>query len=155
MTDPLIGLIFVDVAKLDLEAHVPKITSFWETILLGAQTYRGGAFRPHAAIHMRVGLRPGHFERWLAMWHAPSTSSSTGRGRRLAKAHATRVANAFLHACSRCPCRASRSPARTGARSSRSSSTARSTPDAAAAGVRFPALSGARTAVTVGRCAFS
>ena len=96
MSDPLIGWIFVDVAKLDLEAHVPQITSFWETILLGAQTYRGGAFRPHAALHMRVGLRPGHFERWLALWHVTVDELFDGPRARLAKAHATRVANAFL-----------------------------------------------------------
>src|SRR5918998_258455 len=59
MRDPIIGFIFTDVAKLDLEAHVPEITSFWETVLLGTQTYRGGAFAPHAALHRRVGLRAG------------------------------------------------------------------------------------------------
>ena len=67
LEDPLIGFIFTDVAKLDLDAHVPKITSFWETILLGAQTYRGGAFRPHAALHRQVPLRSGHFVRWLVI----------------------------------------------------------------------------------------
>jgi hypothetical protein len=39
LTDPTIGFIFTDVAHLDLEAHVPEITSFWETILLGAQLH--------------------------------------------------------------------------------------------------------------------
>ena len=37
LTDPIIGFIFTDVAKLDLEAHVPTITSFWETVLLGSR----------------------------------------------------------------------------------------------------------------------
>ena len=54
LTDPVIGFIFVDVAQLDLEAHVPRIASFWETILLGAQSYGGGAFRPHAALNAQV-----------------------------------------------------------------------------------------------------
>jgi len=36
--DPLIGWLFTDVARLDLEAHVPRITSFWETVLLGARS---------------------------------------------------------------------------------------------------------------------
>ena len=96
LTDPVIGFIFTDVAHLDLDAHVPEITAFWETILLGAQTYRGGAFRPHAALHMRVGLRAGHFERWLVLWHATVDELFDGPRARLAKAHATRVANAFL-----------------------------------------------------------
>jgi hemoglobin len=96
MTDPMIGWIFVDVAKLDLEAHVPVIASFWETILLGTQTYRGGAFRPHAALHMRVGLRPGHFERWLTLWYETVDDLFAGERADLAKAHAARVARAFL-----------------------------------------------------------
>ena len=59
LEDPIIGFIFVDVAKLDLEAHVPRIASFWETILLGARSYGGGAFRPHAELHAKVRLREG------------------------------------------------------------------------------------------------
>jgi hemoglobin len=96
MVDPMIGWIFVDVAELDLEAHVPVIASFWETILLGSQSYRGGAFRPHAALHMKVPLRAGHFDRWLALWHATVDELFAGERAELAKAHATRVGQAFL-----------------------------------------------------------
>ena len=96
MRDPVIGFIFVDVAHLDLEAHVPQITSFWETVLLGARSYRGGAFRPHAVLHAKVGLRPGHFERWLALWRTTVDELFAGPRADLAKAHAERVAGAFL-----------------------------------------------------------
>jgi hemoglobin len=93
--DPVIGFLFVDVAKLDLEAHVPRITSFWETVLLGARSYAGGAFRPHAQLHHRVPLRAGHFERWLALWGATVDELFAGERAELAKAHAWRVAHAF------------------------------------------------------------
>jgi hemoglobin len=95
LSDPMIGWIFTDVAKLDLEAHVPVLTSFWETILLGAQSYRGGAFRPHAEIHSQVGLRAGHFERWLALWRTTVDELYAGERAELAKDHAWRVAHAF------------------------------------------------------------
>ncbi|HTU96779.1 MAG TPA: group III truncated hemoglobin [Solirubrobacteraceae bacterium] len=95
LTDPVIGFIFVDVAKLDLEAHVPKIASFWETILLGAQSYAGGAFRPHALINAQVRLRGGHFERWLWLWRMTVDELFAGERAELAKAHAERVARAF------------------------------------------------------------
>src|SRR6201996_6913469 len=95
LTDPVIGFIFVDVAKLDLEAHVPRIASFWETILLGAQSYGGGAFRPHAAINAQVRLRAGHFERWLWLWGATVDELFAGERAELAKSHADRVARAF------------------------------------------------------------
>ena len=95
LTDPVIGFIFVDVAHLDLEAHVPKIASFWETILLGAQSYAGGAFRPHAALNAQVQLRAGHFERWLWLWRATVDELFAGERAELAKSHAERVARAF------------------------------------------------------------
>src|SRR3954449_2493256 len=95
LVDPIIGWIFTDIAQLDVEAHVPEIASFWETILLGAQSYRGGAFRPHAALHLRVRLRSGHFERWLVLWRETVDSLFAGERAELAKAHALRVARAF------------------------------------------------------------
>ena len=95
LVDPIIGFLFTDVAQLDLEAHVPEITSFWETVLLGVPSYRGGAFRPHAALHMRVPLRRAHFDRWLVLWHETVDSLFAGERAEMAKAHAVRVARAF------------------------------------------------------------
>ena len=95
LEDPIIGWIFVDVAKLDLDAHVPVIASFWETLLLGRQSYSGGAFRPHADLHAKVALRSGHFERWLVLWRATVDELFAGERAELAKAHAARVARAF------------------------------------------------------------
>lgn len=95
LTDPIIGFLFVDVAKLDLEEHVPVITSFWETILLGARSYGGGAFRPHAALNAQVPLHAGHFERWLLLWRTTVDELFAGERAEEAKAHAQRVARAF------------------------------------------------------------
>jgi hemoglobin len=95
LTDPVIGWLFTDVAHLDLEAHVPRIASFWETILLGARSYGGGAFAPHAALNARARLRAGHFERWLWLWQQTVDELFAGERAELAKAHASRVARAF------------------------------------------------------------
>ena len=95
LEDPVIGFLFTDVARLDLEAHVPVLASFWETILLGARSYGGGAFAPHAALHMRAPLRAAHFERWLVLWRATVDELFEGERAELAKAHAARVAHAF------------------------------------------------------------
>jgi hemoglobin len=95
LTDPVIGWLFTDVARLDLEAHVPRVASFWETILLGARSYGGGAFAPHAALNARARLRAGHFERWLWLWQQTVDELYEGERAELAKAHASRVARAF------------------------------------------------------------
>lgn len=95
LTDPVIGFIFVDVAHLDLEEHVPVIASFWETILLDAHSYAGGAFAVHASLNRQVRLRGGHFERWLALWTMTVDELFAGERAELAKSHAQRVARAF------------------------------------------------------------
>jgi hemoglobin len=95
LVDPLIGWIFVDVARLDLEAHVPRVTAFWESVLLGTRAYSGGAFAPHAALHTRADLQSGHFARWLLLWCTSVDELFVGDRAELAKAHAARVADAF------------------------------------------------------------
>jgi hemoglobin len=101
--DPIIGFLFTDVAKLDLEAHVPRITSFWETILLGARSYGGGAFRPHAALHTKAPLRRAHFDQWVNVWSSTVDELFAGERAELAKAHAVRVARAFHQRLSASP----------------------------------------------------
>jgi hemoglobin len=112
LEDPIIGFIFVEVAKLDLEAHVPRIASFWETVLLGARSYSGGAFRPHAELHAKVRLREGHFAQWLSLWCRTVDELFAGDRADLAKAHAHRVGRAFLGRLQHLPSHAD--PATTG-----------------------------------------
>lgn len=95
MTDPMIGFLFTDVAHLDLEEHVPIITSFWETMLLGAKSYGGGAFAPHVSLHRKAGLKAPHFERWLWLWRGTVDELFAGPRADEAKAHADRVGAAF------------------------------------------------------------
>ena len=97
MTDPIIGFLFTDVARLDLEAHIPQISDFWETILLGVKSYSGTPFEPHARLHAKANLRAGHFGRWLALWNETVDELFAGERAALAKAHALRVAQAFHH----------------------------------------------------------
>lgn len=96
MADEEIGWIFTEVAELDLAQHIPVIASFWETNLLGARSYRGGAFGPHARLHEKAGgLRQEHFERWLVLWCQTVDELFDGPIAAAAKVHALRVANAF------------------------------------------------------------
>ena|ERR1700761_1123761 len=96
MADEKIGPIFTDVAELDLEAHIPRITAFWATNLLDDVSYRGGAFGVHARLHEKAGgLRQEHFERWLVLWCQTVDEYYDGPIAAAAKVHALRLANAF------------------------------------------------------------
>jgi hemoglobin len=68
--DPVIGYLFTEVARLDLDAHLPVIGAFWETVLLDRPVYRGNPMRPHQALHALSALRAEHFQRWFAIWAA-------------------------------------------------------------------------------------
>lgn len=96
MVDPLIGFLFTDVAHLDLEQHRPVITSFWETLLLDAGTYAGGAFAVHARLNEKVPLQPGHFARWVSLWSRTVNELFEGPTATAAMAHGARIASAFL-----------------------------------------------------------
>lgn len=66
--DPLLGPVFTDVAEMDLDAHMPIMCDFWETILLGGDSYHRNAFRPHVELDRKMKLEMGHFSRWLELW---------------------------------------------------------------------------------------
>ena len=95
-------------------AHVPTIASFWETILLGARSYGGGAFAPHAELHTKVRLREAHFAQWLHLWCDTVNELFAGDRAELAKAHAHRVVQAFLRRLRHLSSSADPAPAITG-----------------------------------------
>ncbi|RKE22473.1 group III truncated hemoglobin [Streptomyces sp. TLI_171] len=94
--DPLIGPYFTEIARLDLDAHLPRITDFWESALLRTGSYRGNALAPHAAMHAISPLDAEHFGRWVQLWRATLDGLHAGPVTERAKAQAQRLAVAML-----------------------------------------------------------
>ena len=90
--DPVLGPIFIDVAKLDLAAHMPIMCDFWENILFDARKYPGGMMFKHMQLHMLTSLRLHHFQRWLDHWVETVEELFEGPRANVAKMHASRVA---------------------------------------------------------------
>ncbi|MEU2282517.1 group III truncated hemoglobin [Streptomyces sp. NPDC013178] len=97
IADDLIGPLFVEVARVDMTAHLPVMADFWESALLSPGVYRRNALRAHRELHARSPLRAEHFDRWLALWTATVRRRHRGpvADRAVGKAHA--VAGALLH----------------------------------------------------------
>ena len=93
--DELLGPIFIDIARMDLPAHLPVMCDFWESALLRTGRYHGNALRPHLQLHAKAGLTPDHFRRWLALWSATVDDRHRGEKAELAKLQATRIAGAL------------------------------------------------------------
>ncbi|MCM2544360.1 group III truncated hemoglobin [Burkholderia glumae] len=63
--DPLLGPVFA--AKLDgrWDQHLPKMVTFWSSLVLGTKNYRGNVQAKHQPLD---GLEPAHFSRWLTLF---------------------------------------------------------------------------------------
>lgn len=93
--DELLQPMFVDVAQMDLAAHLPVMCDFWTTVLFGARIYHGGAYAPHARLHALSPLTSRHFERWLAIWERTVDDMYAGDVADTAKDRARSIAQAF------------------------------------------------------------
>ena len=85
-TEPLLAPYFEGI---DMRAHMPRIESFWATILFQTGSYSGNAFQPHLVM---PGLTGGHFERWVATLEATLDARFTGPKTEQMKALAHRIA---------------------------------------------------------------
>lgn len=63
--DPLLGPVFD--AKLNgrWDDHLPKMVSFWSSLVLGTKGYRGNVQQAHQPLD---GIEPAHFSRWLSLF---------------------------------------------------------------------------------------
>lgn len=91
-TDELIGPIFNRIIETRWPAHLARMYSFWETVLLGNYTYSGAPFLPHA----RLPLSQEHFDRWLFLFDSAVDRHFQGDTAEDAKARAAKMAAMFL-----------------------------------------------------------
>lgn len=66
--DPILGPVFNDVARIDWEAHLPKMYAFWSSILFGEGSYKGDPMAKHIQLSQKTALEQEHFERWLGLF---------------------------------------------------------------------------------------
>lgn len=98
--DETIGYIFTDVARLDLEKHLPIIGDFWESLLLGAKNYQKHGRNPlqiHGELNEKSPLRPEHFRRWLKIFSETVDENFAGTRAEFAKSRAEAIANRMMN----------------------------------------------------------
>ena len=68
LQDELLAPIFLDIAKIELSAHLPLICQYWEKLLLGERDYRRHTMNIHRALDAKHSLRAEDFQRWLKLF---------------------------------------------------------------------------------------
>lgn len=95
LQDSIVGFIFTDVAKIDLEHHLPLIVNFWSDIVFKEKTYHGNALQKHLDLSEKLALKPGHFTRWLYLFGEAVDAKHTGQNAELMKQRAEMVAKSI------------------------------------------------------------
>lgn len=86
--DPVLGPIFGKAIS-DWEPHLSKMVDFWSSVALLTMRYEG---RP-MPVHIRLGLEPEHFGRWLELFRetaheiypAPGAEFFIGKAEQIAR----------------------------------------------------------------------
>ena len=92
LADEQLAPIFVDVAAIDLDVHLPHIKDYWCKLLLGEKGYRRHTMNIHRKLHGRRPLRAEDFERWLAFFTATVDDNFAGERAERAKQIAAAIA---------------------------------------------------------------
>ena len=95
--DEKIGFFFNDVAKVSWDKHLPKMYSFWETLLFGQISYKGNPMAMHFPINEKVAIEKHHFEHWIKLWTETVEENFTGEMAEMAIYKATNIANLMSH----------------------------------------------------------
>lgn len=75
----------------DWDEHHRIVEDFWSRTLLGTHRYRGHPY----GVHARLGLRPGHFDRWLELFREAALETLPPDAAQAAVARAEHMAGSF------------------------------------------------------------
>ena len=90
--DDSISYLFTEIAKIDLQHHLPVLVDFWDAILFQSDTYRKNAMQPHIDLHKQSALQKHHFETWLRYFKESVDELFEGEKAFQAKERATSIA---------------------------------------------------------------
>lgn len=95
--DETIGFFFNDLMKVDWDLHLPKMYSFWETLLFGKASYKGNPMSKHFPINALQAMEKHHFETWLKLWTQTVKENFEGETAEAAIIKASNIANLMAH----------------------------------------------------------
>ncbi len=96
-TNEILGHIFNDVAKLNWEEHLPKMYSFWASLLLGEHSFSGNPMMKHVELSKLTPMTETEFSEWLSIFYQTIDDLFVGNTADEAKTRAANIARLMLH----------------------------------------------------------
>lgn len=95
--NPVIGYIFNDIAKVNWEAHLPKMYSFWGSMLLSEQSYSGNPMNKNIALSKLTVMSEKEFSEWILLFNKTVDELFIGDKAIEAKLRAANIARLMLY----------------------------------------------------------
>lgn len=92
LSDTTISYIFTDVAKIDLESHLPRIIDFWNLSLFGKGDYSNNVMKIHLDLNNEEKLDEKHFKTWLNHFYDTVDENFSGKNSEIIKTKALSIA---------------------------------------------------------------
>jgi len=92
-----IGFIFNDIAKVDWKNHLPRMYSFWASILLGEHSFSGNPMDKHIQLSKIAPMTDKEFSEWLKIFIQTTDELFEGEKAEEAKTRASNIARLMLH----------------------------------------------------------
>jgi hemoglobin len=93
LNDQELAAIFLDVAQVDLQVHLPHIKSYWAKLLLGSSEYQRHTMNIHRQLNDKQLLTAENFSRWLELFQNTVDESWAGPRAERAKRVAATIAD--------------------------------------------------------------
>ncbi|MDV6168260.1 group III truncated hemoglobin [Flavobacterium sp. DG1-102-2] len=92
LADERVSYIFTDVAKINLEEHLPKITDFWELSIFHTGPYHNNPMHVHMELNDKEQLTAAHFDVWLGHFNKTVDELFVGSNAEKIKTRAVSIA---------------------------------------------------------------
>lgn len=92
-----LGYIFNDLAQVNWETHLPKMYSFWASLLLSEHSFSGNPMEKHIALSKITSMTSTEFSKWLLLFTKTVDELFEGKIANEAKLRAGNIARLMLH----------------------------------------------------------
>lgn len=87
-----LGYIFNDVAKINWDEHLPKMYSFWGSLLLQEHSYNGNPMKIHVELSKITPMSVAEFSEWISLFYQTVDELFEGTTAEEAKTRAANIA---------------------------------------------------------------
>ena len=90
-TDPVVGFIFNDIAKVNWNRLLLTMYDFWENTIFFTGGYDGNPMKIHKHLNQLIALKKEHFSQWNRLFTETVDELFEGRNASLAKQRAANI----------------------------------------------------------------